>query len=87
MKWISVDDKLPEMGRVVLFWHTSANCVCMGVKKSNDVDNNCWLDNDTDNYYENIESYSVSHWMPLPDAPQENNVEILNSNQHGKVEH
>lgn len=26
-----------------------------------------------------------THWMPLPDAPQDNNVEILNNNQHTKA--
>ena len=24
---------------------------------------------------------SITHWMPLPDAPQDNNVEISNNNQ------
>jgi len=27
---------------------------------------------------------NITHWMPLPDAPQDNNVEILNNNQQSK---
>jgi len=30
-------------------------------------------------------SEEVTHWMPLPDAPQESNEQILNNNQHTKA--
>lgn len=32
----------------------------------------------------NDECDTVTHWMPLPDAPQDNNVEILNNNQQAQ---
>lgn len=66
VKWISVEDNLPEAGVHVLVTdgiHTMVTwCEC--------VDDQClWVDN----YYEyvNVRFNKVTHWLPLPELPKE----------------
>ena len=64
-KWISVKDKLPsdDTGRV-LAWVVEQNSLgkCGFVW-------NCSHSNGV--FSDKFETFQVTHWMPLPDAPQE----------------
>ena len=64
-KWISVKDKLPsdDIGRV-LAWVVEQNSLgkCGFVW-------NCSHSNGV--FSDKFETFQVTHWMPLPDAPQE----------------
>ena len=64
-KWISVKDKLPsdDTGRV-LAWVVEQNSLgkCGFIW-------NCSHSNGV--FSDNFETFQVTHWMPLPDAPQE----------------
>lgn len=59
--WISVKDKLPEVGKVVLAFGTRSATTGMfqGVTARND----CWL-------WKGCTIKHVSHWMPLPEPPK-----------------
>jgi len=62
IKWISVEDKLPEDDRDVLVYYGNNRC---GVEWINWVKGKCygWCGED------NI--VSVTHWMPLPESPKD----------------
>ena len=68
-KWISVGEKLPEVGEKVLCFYVTApkdSCLIGVIKKDQNI------------YYWHIVEInehdpgfgSVTHWMPLPDAPE-----------------
>lgn len=58
-RWISVDNKLPEVGTLTL---------CRISLKSRPHDAQTMVVR----YFDNIESTLVTHWMPLPAPPKEN---------------
>lgn len=60
-QWISVNDRLPEVGKVVLAFGTRSATTGMfqGVCKRND---RWWWKKHTIKH--------VSHWMPLPEPPE-----------------
>ena len=64
--WISVNDKLPELGVPVLMRVTCGSHynVEEGHYKGGSEWVNCWCSIRTENLY------PVTHWMPLPDAPE-----------------
>lgn len=58
MRWISIDDRLPEIEQDVLLWTTRSREVRVGWRcESNEWAT--WSEEFTD----------VSHWMPLPSPP------------------
>ena len=61
-EWISVEDKLPEVGKVVLAFGTRSATTGMfqGINKRN----NLW-------WWKGHTIKHVSHWMPLPEPPKE----------------
>ena len=61
-QWIRVEDRLPEVGKVVLAFGTRSATTGMfqGVCKRNDR----WL-------WKKHTIKHVSHWMPLPEPPKE----------------
>ena len=63
-QWISVKDRLPEVGKVVLAFGTRSATTGMfqGINKRNDL---WWWKGHTIKH--------VSHWMPLPEPPKEEN--------------
>ena len=69
MDWIPVTERLPEEGDVVLAWTpTSRICnrfgVCLIHKNRDDPDWIMW--DDGSGMYGD-----ATHWMPLPDPPQD----------------
>lgn len=61
-KWISVKEKLPELLESVLVIYAPTN------QAKNDYRMECW------NWpiYDVYETKFVTHWMPLPEPPKEN---------------
>lgn len=72
-EWISVDDRLPDIGEDVLIHERWASVPCIawitecGIWLANkdfiSCDGDCVIETD-------IEQSEVTHWMPLPDAPK-----------------
>jgi hypothetical protein len=58
MEWISVDERLPPDGTVVLAW--SGKRVVFGYARDGD-----WIDT----LYGWVIPNGPSHWMPLPEPP------------------
>ena len=61
--WISVEDKLPEKGELVLFCD-SKNTICRDRQIYLDL-----LDNRNEAVYNYLHNYT--HWQPLPSPPKE----------------
>lgn len=63
-EWISVEDRLPEKGQIVLFHQKDGFIYCAEYFAGNSImstgwfiDSDCW------------EAEEATHWMPLPEAP------------------
>ena len=71
-RWISVKDRLPEVGEEVLVFgpsgiegHKPIRCVCFYDPKEGRTD---FVESDGEGFYR----YHATHWMPLPaDPPKE----------------
>lgn len=63
-EWISVDEKLPENGQVVLFYQKDGFIYCAEYFAGNALMSPGWfIDNDS------WDAKEVTHWMPLPEPP------------------
>ena len=62
--WVSVKDRLPEDGQEVFAYCSEADSFEMLVLRC--LSENMWINRALD-IYEN-----VTHWMPLPEPPKEN---------------
>lgn len=60
MNWISVEDRLPEFGESILAWDNSVECICFG-----------WYSKDHGFTETTRFIKEVTHWMPLPEPPEE----------------
>jgi hypothetical protein len=76
MKWISVKDRLPEKYKKVIV--TNGKQVCLHYKQSgwnfkgSEGDDLFPLScEQSESWYCGIEEGDVTHWMPLPDTPNE----------------
>ena len=67
-EWISVKDRLPEDGQEVFAYCSEADSFEMLVLRC--LSENMWINRALD-IYEN-----VTHWMPLPTPPKEDNVDV-----------
>ena len=72
-EWISVDKMLPEKNTLVA-WIKMNNPFENGINKKwiSKVDDVLWVDRH-DGYHVNIIDIDATHWMPLPEPPQEQN--------------
>ena len=77
-QWISVDDRLPEESGLYITF----GCTAVPVRMPHNFDKDMgkfgvWWDYDTDGKkhprYRFIEAEDITHWMPLPLAPEEDN--------------
>ena len=61
-EWISVEDRLPEHGDVVVVWHTYMEhpFVCQWDERSD-----CWIDNKW-----TFGRNTITHWCYLPHPPK-----------------
>ena len=61
-EWISVDDRLPEHGDVVVVWHTYMEhpFVCQWDERSD-----CWIDDKW-----TFGRKTITHWCYLPQPPK-----------------
>lgn len=64
-EWISVDEKLPKDGQIVLFHQKNGFIYCAGYFAGNQLMFPAWfIDNDS------WDAKEVTHWMPLPAPPK-----------------
>jgi len=69
--WIKCIDLFPEAQVKVLFFSIRKG-IRLGWKIDPHPDTTGWedlTDRDTDGYYDDV--YDVTHWMPLPEPPKE----------------
>ena len=63
-EWVSVEEKLPEDGQIVLFHQKNGFIYCAGYFAGNQLMSPAWfIDNDS------WDAKEVTHWMPLPAPP------------------
>lgn len=74
-KWVSVEERKPDYGEIVLLWHKSQITYALGCWGSNGFyfshiylqasdSGQCWI--------KDINPQDITHWMPLPESPNEN---------------
>jgi len=72
-EWISVDDRLPEIGTEALI--RIPVCSHFNIEnstyKGDEVFVGAWCDRRGKGY-----SYTVTHWQPLPDPPNERGTNV-----------
>lgn len=72
MKWISVKDRLPEIGQEVIVYCPSCKrkvtALCRLIRYEEAV--NFYWDNSYGGSNIHVQD-AVTHWMPLPEAPKE----------------
>ena len=59
MKWIPVTERLPDNWREVIAYRGE---VLISIE---------WLEPNGEGAYDNIHNPAVTHWMPLPEPPEE----------------
>ena len=73
-EWISVEDRLPEIGEyVIAFDGEEQKVVKMTTYQEGSIGyqqglRDCWFEYTSHNNYA-FKFYNVTHWMPLPQAP------------------
>ena len=67
MEWISVKDKLPEEGNIVLIWVICKNQPLWTTYKFGHYENNKWYLAGGTQYGE----LEINNWMPLPNPPKQ----------------
>ena len=72
-QWVDVNDRLPEDG-------TDKSIYCLVVSKYDGIVvrpynqyHKCWDDEDGDDHYCEPTDGKITHWMPLPEPPENNN--------------
>lgn len=66
MEWISVDDRLPNDGEVVLCWAENGKNQTKNLLKQVTYVQNKWIYGTYSTFID-----GVTHWMPLPEPPKE----------------
>jgi hypothetical protein len=67
--WIAVSERLPKADEDVLFVDEHG-VASVGCKVLDDADSKQWIDKTTaDRDGDYLDTYTVTHWMPLPAAP------------------
>ena len=61
-RWISVEERLPEDHKIVLLGYIGDNIVDCGYLDTEEAE---WCN------YESIQVKTPTHWMPLPEPPEE----------------
>ena len=65
-QWISVKNKLPEKNELVIITHQEDKWVCAG-----QINNDKKWYNQWESKEQGDSDIIITHWMPLPDSPQE----------------
>ena len=67
MEWMSVNDQMPTDGDSTLV--VCEYGVTIADYNLDKDDGPEWFVADPDDYFDYVEAYKVTHWMPLPPAP------------------
>lgn len=62
-EWISVEDRLPEVGTMVVGYDYESNVRCYFI-----TEERWWIDDG----WNTAKGWGITHWMPLPPPPKEN---------------
>jgi hypothetical protein len=62
-KWISVKDELPKKEKIILIFNNEVRIGMFG-------DDSCGDGFYTTNFEQYLKADNVTHWMPLPEAPE-----------------
>lgn len=60
-EWISVDERLPEVGTRVVGYDYESNVRCYFI-----TEGRWWIDEG----WNTAKGWGITHWMPLPEAPK-----------------
>ena len=60
-EWISVDERLPEVGTRVVGYDYESNVRCYFI-----TENRWWIDGG----WNTAKGWGITHWMPLPEPPK-----------------
>lgn len=69
-QWISVKKRLPDYDRLVLLWHPGFKQPYVGSRVDSALMSPLYWWRCESDWYESEEV--ITHWMPLPEAPEEN---------------
>ena len=76
MKWIKVEDKLPEFNEKALVYFGHIDNILMASLFCDANDNPVWCVYYSDGAkYQTEDSEIITHWYALPSAPNEENTE------------
>jgi hypothetical protein len=68
-RWIPCSERLPQKGKYVLLWSEDSPGVFTGVYFCERFIVN--------GFWGKVEDLSITHWMPLPELPKEENDETI----------
>lgn len=71
MNWINVEDELPDIDCPVLTWQVWEETVICGNLFLTKEGEKLWAIADADKCIGTAEQLGITHWMPLPEGPDE----------------
>lgn len=88
MKWISVEDRLPDEGKAVLVQHTDDLYPVVAYRILEDPSLTYWLYEsdgpEDDMRFQSFRHQALlrppTHWMPLPEPPENDNEDSASGN-------
>lgn len=76
-RWIPCSERLPGTSQRVLFWPYRVSRCYVGYYSHTSRAGDVWFETDGD-CVEHVTVYTASHWMPLPEPPEEGGNENAN---------
>lgn len=70
MEWISVSDRLPELGQRVLFYDRNGLIHVATYELSEREKWKCFMEHGAGWDGDSVQNEHVTHWMPIPTPPE-----------------